>query len=296
MDEPSRESSRMLHENAVIQSLHTRPKIIPKNSINYKSEDETPELTPFLTGSFVHRDLPQAYKSQLGDDGGGGTTSRHGIEEGNSQNRIQSYDIGEDNTQNVEPNRVTDQHVLQFLDSTDDYLTKMDSLYMILRQGWFELASARHSMGASRVSSAMLDLNSHSAATSVQVSEDDVDTDDRKAHFALRKWVSSDNVKQGFGEAKLREDSLQLRHRSLSPFSELTEKASAQNGAPLIVDDQIQKERSKSLSVFGTLVSPKLRTAQLSFETALEKLVEIANARSTMLSTFDQVKKKLEET
>ncbi|KAM6602435.1 hypothetical protein CsatA_022044 [Cannabis sativa] len=217
------------------------------------------------------------------------------MEEGNSQNQIQRSDIGEENTQTLESNRITDQHLLQFLDSTDDYLTQMDSLSMMLRQGWFELASARYSMGASRVSSAMLDLNSHSAATSVQVSED-VDSGVRKARFALCKWGSSDNVKQGFGEAKLGDDSLQLRHRSSSPFSESTEKASPQNGAPLIVDDQIQKERSKSLSVFGTLVSPKLRTAQLSFETALEKLVEIANARSTMLSTFDQVKKKLEET
>ncbi|XP_062090140.1 uncharacterized protein LOC133796582 [Humulus lupulus] len=78
-------------------------------------------------------------------------------------------------------------------------------------EGWFELASARHSMGASRVSSAMLDLNSHSAATSVQAASDDDDV--RKAQFALCKWGSFNNV-------KLREDSLQLRHRRLSPLSE----------------------------------------------------------------------------
>lgn len=36
---------------------------------------------------------------------------------------------------------------------------------------------------------------------------------------------------------------------------------------------QVKKERSKSLAVFGTLVSPKLRDAQLSFETGLKVLL-----------------------
>ncbi|PON49008.1 Coiled-coil domain-containing protein [Parasponia andersonii] len=220
------------------------------------------------------------------------------------EKRKQSSDNGEEETQNVEPHRVKDQHVLQFLDSMDEYLTQMGSLSTVLRQGWLELASARHSMGASRVNGALLDLKIHSAATSLRVSEDFVDSVVGKAHFTLCKWVSSDNVKHcSGGEGKFREDNLetksvspQLRHRSMSPFSEIPEKTSPQNGATLVVEDQVQKERLKSLSVFGTLVSPKLRTAQLSFETALEKLVEIANADSTMLSAFDQVKEELEGT
>ncbi|PON90485.1 Coiled-coil domain-containing protein [Trema orientale] len=227
-------------------------------------------------------------------------------EEEDRRIQMQSSDDGGGDTQNVEPNRVKvkDQHVLQFLDSMDEYLTQMDSLSTILRQGWLELASARHSMGASRVNGALLDLKIHSAPTSLRVSEDVVvDSEVGKAHFTLCKWASSENGKPGSGEGKFREDNLrtksgspQLRHRSLSPFSENPEKTSPQNGAPLVVDDQVQKERSKSLSVFGTLVSPKLRTAQLSFETALEKLVEIANARSTMLCAFDQVREELEGT
>lgn len=40
-------------------------------------------------------------------------------------------------------------------------------------QGWLELASARHSMGASRISSSLFDLKLHSAATSLRVTEDD---------------------------------------------------------------------------------------------------------------------------
>ena len=36
--------------------------------------------------------------------------------------------------QNGKRHCVEDQHVLQFLDSTDDYLTQMDSLSIILRQ------------------------------------------------------------------------------------------------------------------------------------------------------------------
>ncbi|KAF3446909.1 hypothetical protein FNV43_RR12089 [Rhamnella rubrinervis] len=195
---------------------------------------------------------------------------------------------------------VEDQHVLQFLDSLDGYLTLYDSLSSTLRQGWLELASARHSMGASRVNSAMLDLKFHSAATSLQVTQNDVGS--KEANFTLCKWASSTNANCSSGEEKFKEDKLQtkydspqLRQRSKSQFSETPEQTSAQSESSLIVDDQVQKERSKSLSVFGTLVSPKLRGAQLSFETALEMLVEIANTRSTMLSAFDVVKRELED-
>ena len=38
-------------------------------------------------------------------------------------------------------------------------------------QGWLELATARHSMGTSRINSALLDLKTHSAATTLQVNE-----------------------------------------------------------------------------------------------------------------------------
>ncbi|KAE8057417.1 hypothetical protein FH972_014112 [Carpinus fangiana] len=164
-----------------------------------------------------------------------------------------------------------------------------------------ELASARHSMGASRINGTLLDLKFHSAATSLQVTGHEVDNKLKQPHFALCKWASSKNGKCCSGEEEFMEDKLQmksdspqLRHRS--QFSGALEKTSAKNGAPLIVDDQVQKERSKSLSMFGTLVSPKLRAAQLSFETALETLIEIANMRSTMLSTSDQVQKDLEGT
>ena len=55
------------------------------------------------------------------------------MEEGKNQNQIQiqSYDIGD---QHVEPNQVIDQHVLRFLDSTEEYLSQTDSLSMIVRR------------------------------------------------------------------------------------------------------------------------------------------------------------------
>ncbi|GMY28078.1 coiled-coil domain-containing protein 115 [Fagus crenata] len=191
-----------------------------------------------------------------------------------------------------------EENVVQFMDSLDTYLTLFDSLSSTLRQGWLELASARHSMGVSRINGALFDLKFHSAATSLQVSQPDVDYMMRQPHFTLCKWASSNNRNCCSGEEKFRDDKLptksdspQLRHRS--QFSETPDKISTTNGPPLIVDDQVQRERSKSLSMFGTLVSPKLRAAQLSFETALETVVEIANMRSTMLSTSDQVRKEL---
>ncbi|XP_034674381.1 coiled-coil domain-containing protein 115 isoform X1 [Vitis riparia] len=201
------------------------------------------------------------------------------------------------------------ENVVTFLDSMDAYLTLIDSLSSTLRQGWLELASARHSMGASRISSSLFDLKLHSAATSLRVTEDDVDSKMNQPHFTLCKWASSDNGKCCSGEAKFDGDELQkksvspqLRYRGTSQLDEPQEiqeksptcKSPTSNGSPLSLDSPVQKQRHKSLSVFGTLVSPKLRAAQFSFETALETIVEIANMRSSMLSAFDQVQKDIE--
>uniref|UniRef100_A0A453CEW6 Vacuolar ATPase assembly protein VMA22 n=1 Tax=Aegilops tauschii subsp. strangulata TaxID=200361 RepID=A0A453CEW6_AEGTS len=62
-----------------------------------------------------------------------------------------------------------DEEILRFMDSADGYLLLMDSLSSALRQGWLDLASARHSMGASRVSSTLFDHKEQSAATKLQV-------------------------------------------------------------------------------------------------------------------------------
>ncbi|KAJ6773394.1 COILED-COIL DOMAIN-CONTAINING PROTEIN 115 [Salix purpurea] len=156
------------------------------------------------------------------------------------------------------------------MDSTDNYLTLLDSLSSTLRQGWLDLAIARQSMGASRINGALLDHKSHSAATSVQVDQEDVDSMEAQPRFSL--LYSSD----------------------IAEMPQLSEEKTSESGAQLDVDDQIQKERAKLLSMFGTLISPKLRAAQLSFETALETLVEIANMRSAMLSSFDRVRKELD--
>ncbi|KAH9693932.1 coiled-coil domain-containing protein 115 [Citrus sinensis] len=155
--------------------------------------------------------------------------------------------------------QVKDEYLLQFLDSLDGYLTLLDSLSSTLSQGWLELASARHAMGASRINGALLDLKVHAAATSLKVSEQDVDSMESQPCFTLCKWASSDNGERSSGEEKSL--SPQLRHRNNSQLSE--EKVSTRTGTPLILVDQ---QRQKSLSVFGVLVSPKLRSAQLSFE------------------------------
>ncbi|KAJ9673288.1 hypothetical protein PVL29_023092 [Vitis rotundifolia] len=201
-------------------------------------------------------------------------------------------------------NQLEEENVVTFLDSMDAYLTLIDSLSSTLRQGWLELASARHSMGASRISSSLFDLKLHSAATSLRVTEDDGKYVMNQPHFTLCKWASSDDGKCCSGEAKFDGDELQkksvspqLRYRGTSQFDEpqeIQEKSPTSNGSPLSLDSPVQKQRHKSLSVFGTLVSPKLRAAQFSFETALETIVEIANIRSSMLSAFDQVQKDIE--
>ncbi|KAL5155013.1 hypothetical protein HKD37_19G054222 [Glycine soja] len=59
----------------------------------------------------------------------------------------------------------------------------------ISTEGWFDLASARHSMGASRINSSLLDLKFHSAATTLKITN----YDGTQPCFMLRKWVSSEH-------------------------------------------------------------------------------------------------------
>ncbi|KAG5542745.1 hypothetical protein RHGRI_015756 [Rhododendron griersonianum] len=128
-----------------------------------------------------------------------------------------------------------------------------------------------------------------------------VDSTVKEPDFNLCKWVSPDNNKSCSEEAKFDQDGLSERKSSNSQLryrgtSEIQEKILESNGSTAAVEDQIQQERSKSLSMFGKLVSPKLRDAQLSFETALDILIEIANMRSSLLSAYDQVRKDMEST
>ncbi|XP_065848194.1 uncharacterized protein [Euphorbia lathyris] len=214
------------------------------------------------------------------------------------EEKEKSFEVVEEKKELEEDKQVHvgDEQVLRFLDSMDSYLILMDSLSSTLRQGWLDLASARHSMGASRLNSALLDLKFHNASTSLQVTQDHVGSTDEQPHFTLRKWGSVEDRSCTPADQDSKEDELQgksaspqLRHRGNSQLSDVT----SPKQALFKVDDQVEKGRSRSLSTFGTLVSPKLRTAQLSFETALETLVEIANIRSSLLSSFDQVYKEL---
>ncbi|KAL6578258.1 hypothetical protein OROMI_010586 [Orobanche minor] len=199
---------------------------------------------------------------------------------------MQSLENGNESTNELVE---SEQHVLNFLDSMDSYLILMDSLSSFLRQGWLELASARHSMGTFRVSSSLFDLKSHHASTTLQVDDGEPDTD--LPHFTLRKWASSDDPDKYSEERKIEEDELLQEKSNNSPRVQRHEvlERRASGGSPVTPDHQAQKERFKSLSMFGTLVSPKLRATQLSFETALEALVEIANVRASLLRAYDQV-------
>ncbi|XP_049346675.1 uncharacterized protein LOC125811191 isoform X2 [Solanum verrucosum] len=200
----------------------------------------------------------------------------------------------------------SDKIVLELMDSMDSYLLFMNSLSSSLREGWLELASARHSMGASRISSALFDLKSHSAATTLQLNHQDAGPKSEESHFSLCKWASSESPKSCSEEAKFEEDKL-LQKKSNSPkvlnqdgssnsVQEEVSEAPEATESPCTVEDQARKERLKSLSMFGVLVCPKLRAAQSSFETALETLVEVANKRADLLNAYDQMREKKEST
>lgn len=192
-------------------------------------------------------------------------------------------------------------NILSFLDTTDSYLILMDSLSSALRQGWLELASARHSMGASRVNSTLFDLKSHHASMTVQVHQCDDSPNMGLPNFTLCKWASSDDSERYPEEAKFEEDELlqnkstspRLLHRHTSQNSDPKETSCEGGGSPVSAINQAQTERSKSLSMFGKLVSPKLRASQLSFERALQILVEISNVRAPLLHTHDRVQNDL---
>ncbi|KAF1893637.1 hypothetical protein Lal_00002141 [Lupinus albus] len=98
------------------------------------------------------------------------------------ENQIQKREILQ-NEENEE------QLVLQFMDSLHNYLSLFDAFSSTLRQGWFDLASARHSMGASRINSRLLDLNFHSASTTFNITN----FDGTQPSFTLRKWISSEH-------------------------------------------------------------------------------------------------------
>ncbi|XP_015066785.1 coiled-coil domain-containing protein 115 isoform X1 [Solanum pennellii] len=195
---------------------------------------------------------------------------------------------------------VKDKIVLELMDSTDNYLHLMNSLSSSLREGWLELASARHSMGASRISSALFDLKSHSAATTLQLNHQDAGPKSEESHFSLCKWASSESPKSCSEEDTLlqkKSNSPKVLNQDGSSNSEVQEEASEAPEAtesPRTVEDQARKERLKSLSMFGVLVCPKLRAAQSSFETALETLVEVANKRADLLNAYEQVQEKME--
>ncbi|KAL6504175.1 hypothetical protein OROGR_026098 [Orobanche gracilis] len=191
---------------------------------------------------------------------------------------MQSLENGTESTSELVE---SEQHVLNFLDSIDSYLILMDSLSSSLRQG----------------------MKKTDFEAEYNTRKGDPNTD--LPHFTLRRWASSDVADKYSEEGKIEEVELLQEKSNNSPrvqHHEVLERR-ASCGSPVTPDHQsfitrgrsrisyraARKERVKSLSIYGTLVFPKLRATQLSFETALEALVEIANLRVSLLRAYDQV-------
>uniref|UniRef100_A0A452ZB21 Vacuolar ATPase assembly protein VMA22 n=2 Tax=Aegilops tauschii subsp. strangulata TaxID=200361 RepID=A0A452ZB21_AEGTS len=163
-----------------------------------------------------------------------------------------------------------DEEILRFMDSADGYLLLMDSLSAALRQGWLDLASARHSMGASRVSSVLFDHKEQSAATRLQVDYSaDLRPSESKPHFALSKWCLQEESNSSDVVSAQDSTKPKLRYRgseATSDGSNESDATTAKSSTGVDICSQVQTARSKALSMFGALVSPKLRTTQVSFE------------------------------
>ncbi|XP_039821379.1 uncharacterized protein LOC120683368 isoform X1 [Panicum virgatum] len=156
------------------------------------------------------------------------------------------------------------------------------------------MASARHSMGPSRVSSTLFDHKEQSAATKLQVVDHaGLEPSESKPHFALSKWSLQEECNSTYDVTEQASTEPKLRHRGSAATPDVNHERDAttsDSSTGAGTSSHVQKARSKALSVFGALVSPKLRTAQISFETALELIVELANSRSNMLASFSQLK------
>ncbi|XP_031494055.1 uncharacterized protein LOC116260101 [Nymphaea colorata] len=198
--------------------------------------------------------------------------------------------------------------VLRILDSLDEYLTLSDSLSSTLRQGWLDLAGARHAMGTSRVTGAVFDLKPHPAAATFHVKLEDESVSDtiaeveegshitpclRHPSFTLSKeHVDSERGLEPEGQKQPNSVGAELRCRVPSRTCEGHQKEqSANDEVQASLDAQVQKQRSKLLSVYGVLVSPKLRGAQISFERALQTIVDLANARARMMAAFERIER-----
>ncbi|KAK3142110.1 hypothetical protein QOZ80_4BG0342340 [Eleusine coracana subsp. coracana] len=188
-----------------------------------------------------------------------------------------------------------DEEILRFMDSVDDYLVLMDSLSSSLRQGWLDLASARHSMGPSRVSSTLFNHKEQTASTKLQVVDHaNVEPSESKPLFTLSKWSLQEEFASNNDDPVQTANKPKLRHRgsATNPEDGNLERNSITAESPTCAgtSNHVQRARSKALSVFGGLVSPKLRTAQISFETALELIVGLANSRSNIFASSSQIR------
>ncbi|KAL2455798.1 hypothetical protein Fot_57283 [Forsythia ovata] len=202
--------------------------------------------------------------------------------------RQESSENGRESNEGIS---VKEENILNFLDSVDGYLILMDSLSSTLRQGWLELASARHSMGASRINSTLFDHKLHPASTTLQVNEQSAGPDRELPHFTLCKWASSNNPEKYFEEAKFGEDELlkksnSLRHRDISHNS-------GNVCFPTFRFDclgKMTRDQGFDLEALGSISMRVLKPVT----NPLEMVVEISNMRASLLCAYDQVQKDME--
>ncbi|RDX99924.1 hypothetical protein CR513_16968, partial [Mucuna pruriens] len=175
--------------------------------------------------------------------------------------------------------------VLQFIDSMHNYLSLFHALSSTLQQFF------------------LLVLKLYSAATTLNI----IKYDDTQLHFLLRKWVSSEHGSTLLEDENVQpQDSSAVSHfliclvvrtakvnmaKNLSGLADIPELSVELLCKLLSAFYRFKGERSKSLSVFGILISPKLLCTRgyMTFFAALETLKKIANMQSSLLYSFHRV-------
>ncbi|GFZ10601.1 hypothetical protein Acr_21g0012000 [Actinidia rufa] len=162
--------------------------------------------------------------------------------------------------QHQEEEEEEDRKVVKFLDSADSYLDLFESFIFNTSPGTFiifclilEIILSRPLLDNPWVLHVSivpyLTSNTHSAATSLQVIQDDV----KQPNFTLCKWVSTDNRNSSTEEAKFDENELfeknstnaQLRYRGTSALDTLVEMANMRSSL-LSAYDQVHKDMAST--------------------------------------------------
>lgn len=182
--------------------------------------------------------------------------------------------------------------VVHVLEHVDKCLELREAATAKLKDGWFDIARARHAMGRQQVTEAMYSANMQPVATvhlrdepRAAARRQTADSGDR--HTAASVAADSQPATTASSTGSSLEPNASAAAAAISHSSDagkLSQDLAA--WAPLdsggLAWSLESGDASKFLHMFGAAPSPYLRSAQASFKQALEELVGLANCQQAL--------------